>query len=226
MIRNANKVLLALLSTSTCLWPTGCARNSGDNPGLAKPDAVIPETSSPDAASPPDSNPAGVAPPPDSSAGDGGFVDAVVDAFAADRSSDTLEPIRVVGGAAGDAGYLGCLVLGQDFSGLDGNIVTVRIGRPGRGERLGSGQVRIEQGAFSIRLPAAIENSLYKQKIVHVDADGDGICGADDFIFTDFSANESNPPKDFVFMVSPTSPFNRARPEEFTRLCEDIRNWP
>jgi hypothetical protein len=72
----------------------------------------------------------------------------------------------------------------------EGKVVTVRLGMPDRPpERLGSGQARIEQGAFELSFPQVWEDSLYKLKLVYVDLDGDGACDlANDKLFADSRA--------------------------------------
>jgi hypothetical protein len=61
----------------------------------------------------------------------------------------------------------------------EGELVTVKIGKPDRPpERLGSGWARIREGAFELSFPAVWEDGLYKQKLVHIDVDGDGTCTA------------------------------------------------
>jgi hypothetical protein len=177
----------------------------------------------------PDGDTSDALPPPDVStdASDAAPSDgALADTSTVDRADSGLEPIRVIRGAADETHWHDLVVMGQGFSGLDGVIVTIRSGDPSRPpERLGSGQVRIDQGAFSIRLPAAVENSLYKRKIVHVDADGDGACTDGDFLFADYGFADSNPPLDYVLMVSPTSPF-RVLPDGVAKVCAEIQNWP
>jgi hypothetical protein len=72
----------------------------------------------------------------------------------------------------------------------EGELVTVRLGRPDRPpERLGSGRARIRDGTFELFFPAVWEDGLYKQKLVHIDVDGDGTCtSARDRVFQDFRA--------------------------------------
>jgi hypothetical protein len=72
----------------------------------------------------------------------------------------------------------------------EGKVVTVRIGMPDRApERLGSGQAKIEGGAFQLSLPEVWEVSLYKQKLVYIDVDGDGSCDPSrDRLYADFRA--------------------------------------
>lgn len=138
-----------------------------------------------------------------------------------------MEPIRVIRGSADTKIWHAVVVEGQGFGGLNGRIVTVRIGSADRPpERLGSGQVRIENEAFSIRLPEVMEDSLYKRKYVHIDADGDGTCTAADLMFGDAAFAAGVPPMDVVLRLTPTStqvPRNTVTTES---VCEAVRNWP
>ncbi len=137
-----------------------------------------------------------------------------------------MEPVRVIRGAPDEPLWHDVVVEGQGFSDLDGRIVTVRIGFPSRPpERLASGQVRIDMGAFSIRLPAALENSRYKRKLVLIDANGDGLCSAADLMFEDSGFADGPTPTDFVVKVTPTS-ISKVGPGVLEAECESFRNWP
>jgi hypothetical protein len=81
-------------------------------------------------------------------------------------------------------------ILGVALEAYEGKIVTVRMGWPDRPpERLGSGQARIEGGAFELLFPKVWESSLYKLKLVYIDVDGDRSCDpVKDLLFADFRA--------------------------------------
>jgi hypothetical protein len=54
-------------------------------------------------------------------------------------------------------------------------------------ERLGSAQVRIQDGAFRIEFPQGCEGFLYKRKVLFIDVDGDGSCTPGiDRVYSDF----------------------------------------
>ncbi len=91
-------------------------------------------------------------------------------------------PIRIIRGDPATTSWLTLTIEGHGLTALEGRLVSVRIGMPDRApERLGSGQARVEAGAFSLTFPNVWEpGGVYKQKLVFVDTDGDGACtGAD-----------------------------------------------
>jgi hypothetical protein len=135
-----------------------------------------------------------------------------------------LEPVRTSHCDADQAIYFALEIEGQGFTGLDGRIVTVRIGRSvaSFSECLGSAQVRVDNGSFSLRMPPILEDGLYKQKLLHIDIDGDGTCTAADVMFENFSSAFSSP---FVWHVSPMS-IDKVTSDSFARACEALRNWP
>lgn len=102
-----------------------------------------------------------------------------------------LEPVRVVRGAPGQDGFWDLTIRGVALDEYEGKVATVRIGMPDRApERLGSGQARIAGGAFELTFPQVWEDSLYKQKLVYIDVDGDGACDlVNDQVFADFRAS-------------------------------------
>ena len=238
----ARIVLAPFLSTLACLWSAGCGGSgtavagcegattscdaSADNHRPSQPEGAAVETSVADSAPPPD------APLPDAStdlpASSPG--DAVVSgdpAVTTDGPGDGLEPVRVIRGAPDERLWHDVVVEGQGFSDLDGRIVTVRIGFPSRPpERLASGQARIDMGAFSIRLPGAMESGRSKRKLVQIDADGDRLCSAADLMFEDSGFADGATPTDFVMKVTPTS-INKVGPSVIIEAeCESFRNWP
>lgn len=57
-------------------------------------------------------------------------------------------------------------------------------------ERLGRAVTEAHDGAFPVvAFPDVWELGLYKRKVVLVDLDGDGACGAGDTVLTDYSAS-------------------------------------
>ena len=111
------------------------------------------------------------------------------DGGAGGAADDGLEPVTVIRGDAG-ATYIDLTVRGVALDDHEGQLVTVRIGRPDRPpERLGGGRALIRGGTFELFFPAVWEDSLYKQKLVHIDVDGDGTCSAaGDRVFSDTRA--------------------------------------
>jgi hypothetical protein len=101
-----------------------------------------------------------------------------------------LEPVRVVRGDPVEDSFWDLTIRGVGLDEYEGKVVTVRIGMPDRApERLGSGQTRIDAGAFELLFPEVWETSLYKQKLVYIDVDGDGACDlVNDKLFADFRA--------------------------------------
>lgn len=92
-------------------------------------------------------------------------------------SEPTLEPVRVTRGDPLENGWQDLTIRGVALADYEGKVVTVRLGMPDRApERLGSGQARIEAGAFELFFPEVWESSLYKSKLVYIDVDGDGSC--------------------------------------------------
>lgn len=68
-------------------------------------------------------------------------------------------------------------IRGEGLDEYDGRRVLVRIGHPERPpERLGSGDVLIDAGAFELVFPAVWETGLYKTKLALIDVDGDRAC--------------------------------------------------
>jgi hypothetical protein len=120
----------------------------------------------------------GESPPPV----DGGADDAVVPA-----------PVRIIRGGPTITTWLTLTIEGHGLTALEGRLVSVRIGMPDRPpERLGSGQARVENGAFAITFPDVWETGgIYKQKLVFIDMDADGVCTEADKTYSDYrAANE------------------------------------
>jgi|GEM_PF-3795743 len=101
-------------------------------------------------------------------------------------ADSTLEPIRVIRGAQG-AVWSDLTIRGVGLDEYEGKVATVRLGIPDRPpERLGSGQARIQGGAFELFFPQVWEDSLYKRKLVYIDVNDDGSCDlATDKLFAD-----------------------------------------
>ena len=90
--------------------------------------------------------------------------------------------VRIIRGDPNQPSWFSLTIEGHGLADDEGRLVTARIGFPERPpERLGSGQVRIQSGAFHIEFPQGCEVSLYKRKVLFIDVDGDGVCtpGAD-----------------------------------------------
>ncbi len=86
-------------------------------------------------------------------------------------------PVRIIRGDPNEQGWFSLVIEGRGLANDEGKLATVRIGSEGYPlERLGSGQVRIEDGAFRIEFPQGCEASLYKRKVLYIDMDGDGFC--------------------------------------------------
>jgi hypothetical protein len=84
-------------------------------------------------------------------------------------SEPTLEPVRVIRGDSLEDGWQDLTIRGVALHDYEGKVVTVRLGKPDRApERLGSGQVRVEAGAFELFFPGVWESSLYKSKLVYM----------------------------------------------------------
>jgi hypothetical protein len=102
---------------------------------------------------------------------------------------DALEPVRVIRGDPA-ATFTDLMIRGEGLDACEGKRVLVRLGWPDRPpERLGSGEARVEGGAFELFFPAVWEKYLYKTKLVLIDLDDDGACDlAKDLIFSDSGA--------------------------------------
>lgn len=110
------------------------------------------------------------------SEGAGGMPDAGGMA-AAGGSAGVGTPVRIIRGDPNEQSWFSLVIEGRGLANDEGKLATVRIGMEDRPpERLGSGQVRIENGAFRIELPQGCEASLYKRKVLYIDIDGDGSC--------------------------------------------------
>jgi hypothetical protein len=112
----------------------------------------------------------GQSPPPVDGSADGAVVPA---------------PVRIIRGDPTKT-FLTLTIEGHGLTALEGRLVSVRIGRPDRPpQRLGSGQARVENGAFAITFPDVWECCLYKRKLVFIDMDDDGMCTVADKAYSD-----------------------------------------
>ena len=141
--------------------------------------------------------------------------------------------VRIIRGDPNEMTWFGLTVEGRGLTNHEGSLVIMRIGMPDRPpERLGSGQVRIRDGAFRIEFPLGCEGFLYKQKLLFIDVDADGICtpGVDrvykDYRFLDrdmtLTLSDSVPaaPVDSQMLLSTGDP-----PE--TTHCQSLNgSWP
>jgi len=102
--------------------------------------------------------------------------------------------VRIIRGDPAQTSWFTFAVEGHGLTGDEGRLVTARIGVPEQPpQRLGSGQVRIQDGAFRIEFPQGCEFSLYKRKLLFIDVDADGICTAGvDRVYSDYRALESD----------------------------------
>jgi hypothetical protein len=103
-----------------------------------------------------------------------------------ENPDEVSEPVTVIRGDP-QGSFVNLTIRGIALDDHEGELVTVRLGRPDRPpERLGSGSARIRDGTFELFFPAVWEVGLYKQKLVHIDVDGDGTCtSARDRLFQD-----------------------------------------
>jgi len=80
-------------------------------------------------------------------------------------------------------------LIGTSLGDYEGALVTVLIGHPDRPpERLGSARVRVVGGGLDLTFPQVLEWSLYKRKLVHIDANGSGACEPGEPMFSDSRA--------------------------------------
>ena len=98
-----------------------------------------------------------------------------------------LEPVRVIRGDPAEDTWWDLTLQGVGLAAYEGKIVTARIGVPELPpERLGSGQVRIEGGGFSLFFLEVWEGTLYKKKRAYLDVNDNGRCDAGaDFVYSD-----------------------------------------
>ena len=144
-----------------------------------------------------------------------------------------MSAARIIRGDPNETTWFSVTIEGRGLSIYEGRTVMARIGMPDRPpERLGSGQVRILDGAFRIEFPLGCEGFLYKQKLLFIDVDADGICtpGVDrvykDYRFLDrdmtLTLSDSVPaaPVDSQVLLSSGDP-----PE--TTHCQSLNGpWP
>ena len=84
-------------------------------------------------------------------------------------------PARIIRGDPNETTWFSLVIEGRGLANDEGRVVTARIGLPDRPpERLGAAQARVENGAFRIEFRQGCEFSLYKQKVLFIDVDGDG----------------------------------------------------
>ena len=105
-----------------------------------------------------------------------------------DGAQGGVGAVRIIRGDPNETTWFGLTIEGRGFTNDEGKLVTARIGMPARPpERLGSAQVRIQDGAFRIEFPQGCEGFLYKQKVLFIDLDGDGSCAPGiDRVYADF----------------------------------------
>ena len=103
-------------------------------------------------------------------------------------SGGSVAGVRIIRGDPNETTWFSVTIEGHGFTNDEGRLVTARIGMPSRPpERLGSAQVRIQDGAFRIEFPQGCEGFLYKQKVLFIDVDGDGSCTPGiDRVYADF----------------------------------------
>lgn len=96
--------------------------------------------------------------------------------------------VRIIRGDPNETMWATFVIEGYGLTSDEGRLVTARLGMPDRPpERLAAGQARVENGAFRLEFPQGCEAFLYKQKVLFVDVDGDGICTpAVDRVYSDF----------------------------------------
>jgi len=126
----------------------------------------------------------------DGGAGAGGEAGSAVDA-STDGPPPGLQPILIRGGDPNGL-FLHMRMAGEGLTEFEGRLVTVRTGFWPDG-RWSSGQARIIDGRFSLEFPQGHEASLYTQKTVLFDVDGDGRCSPGDAVWNDFSATPTTP---------------------------------
>jgi hypothetical protein len=101
---------------------------------------------------------------------------------------------RIIRGDPAQTMWFNFAIEGHGLAGDEGRLVTARIGVPEQPpQRLGSGEVKIQDGAFRIEFPQGCEFSLYKNKLLFIDVDADGICTPGvDRVYNDYRALESD----------------------------------
>jgi hypothetical protein len=150
-----------------------------------------------------------------------------------DGPDGAASAVRIIRGDPNESNWFSLTIEGHGLANDEGRLVIARIGHPQRlPERLGVGQVRIQNGAFRIEFPQGCEGFLYKQKFLFIDVNADGSCtlGVDrvyrDFRFLDgditLTLTDSTPaaPLDTQMLLSSTDP-----PASFN--CEALNEpWP
>ena len=127
--------------------------------------------------------------------------------------------VRIIRGDPAEQNWFTLIIEGRGLANDEGKVVTARIGEPSRPpERLGSGQVRIQDGAFRIEFPGGCEGFLYKAKLLYIDVNGDGSCTAGvDRVYRDYRFQTSDialtlsdsvppPPSNMQMLLSSTDP--------------------
>jgi hypothetical protein len=129
----------------------------------------------------------------------GGGPDGAVDAAGSEADAAVgpdggMATVRIVRGDPNETTWFTFAIEGRGLASDEGRVVTARIGMPDRPpERLGTGQVRVENGAFRIEFPRGCEGFLYKQKVLFIDVDADGVCTPGvDRVYSDFRFLESD----------------------------------
>ena len=124
--------------------------------------------------------------------------------------------VRIIRGDPNET-WFSLTIEGHGLANDEGKLVTARIGIQQRPpERLGLGQVRIQDGTFRIEFPRGCEEFLYKQKLLFIDVDADGSCTPGvDRVYTDYRFQTSDitltlsdsvptPPGNAQMRLSPT----------------------
>ncbi len=97
--------------------------------------------------------------------------------------------VTIIRGAPEQTDWLDLSIDAQAVDAAEGTPVLIQLGMPDRPpERLGSAELTITDGGFSVQFPSVWELGLYKRKVLLLDHDGDGACSASDTVMVDYSA--------------------------------------
>jgi hypothetical protein len=127
--------------------------------------------------------------------------------------------VRIIRGAPDQTHWADLDVVASGWSTSEGAPVVIQVGMPERPpERLGLGNTRVLDGGFQLTFPAVLEDGLYKRKVVWIDVDRDGRCGAPDVVTTNYAFGTTGIP--LVWNVAPGVP-------DLPGDCSLIEaNWP